>query len=129
VFKGGLLSWGLLVLSVCFNALGAIVIKSKLNEFGPFKLDSITSIAEVLFYFLRSPLVIGSTILFFSSPFLFAAALSRLPITLAYPVQIALNFLLVLSVAVFWMNEKLSVLQAIGVLLILVGILMINKTT
>lgn len=127
MLKNWFLSWGMLVVSVVFNALGASVIKWKLNEVGKIEFHSFQKLIEYALIFLRSPVVVISVLLFFASPFLFAVALSRLPLTMAYPVQIGLNFLLVLAVSVLFLNEKVSVVQWVGIGLIMCGVIILNK--
>ena len=127
MIKDWLLSWGTLLLSVCFNALGAIVIKSKMNEVGKIELQSFRKILEYCLVFLKSPMVVISIILFFSAPFLFAVALSRLPISIAYPVQVGLNFLLVLVLSFFFLSESMTVIKLVGIFLIMVGVIILNK--
>lgn len=127
VIKDWLLSWGMLLASVCFNALGAIVIKSKMNEVGKIELQSFRETLDYGLVFLKSPVVVISLILFFSAPFLFAVALSRLPLSIAYPVQVGLNFLLVLLLSFFFLSESMTAVKLGGIFLIMVGVIMLNK--
>ncbi len=127
VTKNWILSWGMLLLSVCFNAIGAIVIKAKMNEVGQIELHSLRKIFTYGLALLKSPIVVISLILFFSAPFIFAVALSRLPISLAYPVQVGLNFLLVLILSVFFLSESITVIKLAGIFLITVGVIILNK--
>jgi len=71
--------------------------------------------------------VVISIILFFSAPFLFAVALSRLPISIAYPVQVGLNFLLVLVLSYFFLSESMTAIKLVSIFLIMVGVIMLNK--
>ena len=127
MIKDWFLGWGLLVISVCFNALGAIVIKWKLNEIGKIEFESFRKIMDYGLIFLKSPLVVISVILFFASPFLFGVALSRLPLLIAYPVQIGLNFLLVLLFSVFFLSESITPVKLAGILFIMVGVIMLQR--
>ncbi len=121
------MSWGLLVISVCFNALGAIVIKWKLNEIGKIELESFRKVMDYGMIFLKSPLVVISIFLFFSSPFLFGVALSRLPMLIAYPVQIGLNFLLVLLFSIFFLSESITPVKLAGIFFIMIGVIMLQR--
>ena len=127
MIKEWFLGWGLLVISVCCNALGAIVIKWKLNEIGKIEFESFRKIMDYGLIFLKSPLVVISVILFFASPFLFGVALSRLPLLIAYPVQIGLNFLLVLLFSVFFLSESITPVKLAGILFIMVGVIMLQR--
>jgi len=122
------LSWGMLIVSVLFNALGVFIIKLKLNEYGAIPTETLKSILIAFWTLAKSPLVVFGLVLFFLSPFLFTIALSRMEITIAYPVQIALNFLILILLAVLFLNEQLTFQKSFGMLLIFVGIYFLNKT-
>ena len=122
------LTWGLLVISVIFNVIGVFVIKLKLNEFGAVKVDSLKSIVGYFFVLLKSPLVVVGVFLFFLSPFLFAVALSRMEISVAYPVQVALNFIFLIFLAFFVLGEQMTVYKIVGIVLTIIAVYFLNKT-
>ena len=122
------LTWGLLVISVIFNVVGVFVIKLKLNEFGAVKVDSLKSIVGYFFVLLKSPLVVTGVFLFFLSPFLFAVALSRMEISVAYPVQVALNFIFLIFLAFFVLGEQMTVYKIVGIVLTIIAVYFLNKT-
>ncbi|MFH1360505.1 MAG: EamA family transporter [Candidatus Omnitrophota bacterium] len=121
------LTWGMLILSVLCNAGGVFIIKWRLNEMGAIKCDSLRSVFAYFLLFIRSPLVILGLVLFFAAPFLFAIALSRMDITVAYPAQVGLNFLILIILAVFVLGEQMTSLKFIGIILVVLGIYFLNK--
>ena len=123
-----LFSWGMLVVSVFFNVYGIFVIKMRFNEQGPIQLDSVRSVVHYFFILMKSPLVVSGLVLFFVAPFLFAVALSRMQISVAYPAQIGLNFLFLIILAMLFLGEHLTVPKAVGIILIFAGIYFLNKT-
>jgi multidrug transporter EmrE-like cation transporter len=127
--KEMILSWGMLTLSVIFNAFGVFVIKLKLNELGPIKVDSIRGTIDYFFLLLKSPLVVVGVVLFFLAPFLFAIALSRMEIAVAYPVQIGLNFIILLLLALFVLGEQLTIYKSVAITLVLIGTIMLSRTS
>jgi len=127
VIKEQFLSWGMLMLSVLFNVYGVFVIKLKLNELGEIKMDSLRTVFSYFIVLLKSPLVISGVFLFFIAPFLFAIALSRMEITIAYPAQIGLNFIILIILALLFLGEQFDLYKGVGILLILAGILVLNK--
>lgn len=120
------LSWGMLILSVLFNALGVFVIKWRMNQVGAFQYESFLSTLSYFFLLIKPPIVFFSIVLFFIAPFLFAIALSHMEITIAYPVQISLNFLILLLLAVIFLGEKLTLMKGLGIFLILIGIIILT---
>lgn len=121
------LSWGMLILSVFFNAYGVFVIKLRLNEMGPFKWETFRAALGYFIFLLKSPLVVSGILLFFLAPFLFAIALSRMEIVVAYPAQIGLNFLILILLALIFLGEQLTFYKVAGIVLIFAGIYLLNK--
>jgi len=124
--KEWFLSWGLLILSVIFNALGVFIIKLRLNELGAVKVDMLRSVFSYFFVMIKSPLVIVGLILFFFAPFLFAIALSRMEIVVAYPAQIGLNFIILVILAILFLGEQITILKVIGTGFILIGVCLLQ---
>ena len=121
------LGWGMLTLSVVFNAFGVFVIKLKLNEMGPIGVADWKATIGYFFLLLKSPLIVLGVIVFFLSPFLFTIALSRMEMTIAYPVQIGMNFFLLILLSVLFLGEQLTLYKFLGIFLICAGIYLLNK--
>ena len=121
------LGWGMLVLSVLFNVYGVFAVKMKLNELGPIKFDSFGGLMNYFSLAIRSGAVIAGVILFFAAPFLFAVALSRMEITVAYPVQIILSLIILSLLAVLFMGEHLTVNKIIVMILAVLCVYLLRK--
>jgi multidrug transporter EmrE-like cation transporter len=121
-------SWGMLIFSVAFNVIGVFVIKQKINELGIVRVESIKAVMSYFGMMMKSPAVLIAAVLFFSAPFFFVVALSRLDIVVAYPVQLGLNFILVILLATFFLGEAITLWKVLGMAFILIGICLINKT-
>ena len=121
-----MLSWGMLFLSVFCNAFSVFIIKKKLNHFGPIELSSIHPILNFMGEVSKSPFGIASIALFILAPFFFAIALSRLDLSVAYPVQIGLNFLLLVFMGVFFLGEAMSAYRWIGIFLAFASICLLQ---
>jgi len=121
------LSWGMLIVSVFCNAFGIFAIKLKLNELGEIELISFKAVWIYLIMLLRSKLVVGGVILFMIAPFLFAVALSRMEITVAYPVLVVLNFVLLFLLAVFFLGESVTLNKTVAVIFAFLSIYFLNK--
>ena len=121
------LSWGMMILSVLFNVFGIFVIKTKLNECGPIQIDSFKKILEYFLLLIKSPLVVFGAVLFFAAPFLFTVALSRMPLSVAYPAQLGLNFLILILLGLIFLGESLTIYKVIGMALVLAGIYFLSK--
>lgn len=124
-----ILSWGVLILSIFFNVYGVFVIKLKINKLGPIPLDTVSMGLNYFFVLLKSPLVVSGVILFFIAPFLFAVALSRMEIAVAYPAQVGLNFLFLILLAVIFLGEEFTFYKILGIIFVLVGVYLLHKAS
>ena len=120
--------WGMLILSVILNAAGAFLVKFKINELETFGAISVRAFKVFFWSLLKSPVAVIGAAFLFVAPFPFAVALSRLDISIAYPVQVALNFLLVLLLALMFLGETLSVNKTVSIFLIIVSIYLMYKS-
>jgi len=121
------LSWGMLILSVLFNAYGVFVIKLRMNEIGEVKLDAVRSFFNYFVLLLRSGLVISGIITFIVAPFFFAIALSRMEISIAYPANVVLNLFFLLFFAVLILGENITLNKGIAVIFALVSVFLLYR--
>jgi multidrug transporter EmrE-like cation transporter len=109
-----LMSWGMLILSVTLNAYSVFLIKRRLNELGEIQLDSIRFIFNYGMEFLKSTGALIGIVFFIVAPFFFAVAVSRMEITVAYPVQLGLNFMMVMLLGLIYLGEGFTLDKGIG---------------
>ncbi len=76
---------------------------------------------------LRSPWFIGGLLFYGINVVLFAKALDRLPVSAAYPVLAACGFVLLAVVSAIVFNERLSLVQYLGMAVTLGGIALIAR--
>ena len=122
-----ILSWGMVLGYVIFNSFGALIIKYKINKMGEVKFSSLRIVINYFIELLRSPLIIGGIISIFISAFVWMIALSRLQISVAYPVAVGLNFLVVVIIALLLLGEQLTFTKVIGILLIFISIFLLSR--
>ena len=113
------LSWGMLVLSVVFNASGVFLIKSQLNALGEIQLSSFQMVFHYIIEFLKSPVTCVGLVMFGLAPFFFAVAISRMEISIAYPAQVGLNFVIIVALGFLFLGEPLTMQKFIGIGLVL----------
>ena len=103
------------------------MIKNRLNALGEIQFSSLRYLFNYGIEFIKSPGAIIGLILFVASPFFLAVAVSRMDMTVAYPVQLSLNFLLVIILSLLYLNEPLSWDKGIGIGLVLISIYFLAK--
>lgn len=98
--------------------MGIFVIKLALNEQGPLPVGSWGAVGDYYLALVAQPRVLAGGALFLAAPFLFAAALTRMEISTAYPVQVGLVFSLLLILAVAFLGERLGPAKIAGLVLV-----------
>lgn len=108
---------------VVLNALGAMLIKKQLQSTGEINWGG-GKLLLVQFYqlFTSTKVVLGFSIIF-ASAIAWMVALSRLELSVAYPIAIALNFILVVAGGIIVFNEPFTMSRGLGLLLVLIGLL------
>jgi multidrug transporter EmrE-like cation transporter len=117
--RESLLSWGMVGTYVVLNSLGALAIKHTLHQTEPPDAASLRAVAGFIVTTLMSPRVLLALLAIGLSACAWILALSRMELSIAYPVAVALNCLIVVSAGFAAYGEALtwSKLAGIGLLL------------
>jgi multidrug transporter EmrE-like cation transporter len=121
------IDWCLVLSYVILNSFGALIIKGKINKIGAANLTNAPGILKYFFIVFTSPAIIISFVLIFFSAAAWIAALSRMDITIAYPVATSLNFLIIVLIAIFILGEPLNFIKGLGILMMLISIFLMTK--
>jgi len=113
---------------VLFNSIGALSVKYAISKTGKIPMDSIGAAISYFLKLLMSPVLDLGIVSIGVSIIMWVMALSSLQISQAYPVAVGLNFLVVLIMALIFLNEKMTFGKAIGVLLILISVFLISRS-
>ena len=113
---------------VLLNSFGAIAIKHGLTRLGAVQLNSFKSMALYFIELFKSPLTIFGFSSIFLSAFVWMTALSRMEISIAYPIAISLNFLIVVIFGLTLYHEPLTVSKVIGLFFVFVSIFFLAKS-
>ncbi len=110
-----------LVFALLANAAANIMIKAGMNGR---PLDPGRP-GELLTAIVTNKLVAGGVILFALNVVCYAYVLSRVPLSLAYPIMTSVGFLIVVGASALLFGESLGALQIGGMVLIIVGVAMV----
>ena len=86
-------------------------------------MDSFASIIEAV----RSPLLVSAGISLAIAILLWFLALSRLDLTVAYPVLVGLHLVFILLAGILFLDEPLTPYKLFGTVLIFMGLLLFYK--
>jgi multidrug transporter EmrE-like cation transporter len=112
--------------SIFCAVLGQLLLKATVM-----KLDGVDfasgSFLPHLIKLLTSPLFYLAMCVYFSSMILYLIALSKLELSLAYP-MVAVNYAIILVCGKLFFNEKVTALRWIGVAFIIAGVVLVSRS-
>lgn len=118
------MTYAFVLATVGLGLYGQLVLKWQMSMLGPAP-HSLPELAPFLFRALLNPWVLSSVVSAFLGMVTWMAALSRLPLSQAYPF-VSLSFPLILVSSWLAFGEPLTVAKTVGVLLIMVGLIVGN---
>ncbi|MBN2803518.1 MAG: EamA family transporter [Deltaproteobacteria bacterium] len=112
-----------LAVAIVFNGIANILMKQGMSGDG----NQTGSLAGTLRHYLTSwPIIIGLG-LFALNVIAYTQALSKLPLSVAYPIMVSLTGLIVITGSLIIFKESINLLQWIGFALIIVGVILVAK--
>lgn len=117
----------MVLLYVLLNASGALIIKNYLNHAGTVSFDSISAALKSLWKIFTAPQVIGAFAALFGAAIAWIIALSRMDLSVAYPVAVGLNFGVVVGISLFFYGEPVTLQKLIGLSLVFMSIVVLAK--
>ncbi len=120
--KDTLLSWFLLIIATLLDSYTLYIVKWRANSYGKFEFSDLLSMANYFTGFLNNIYVVCGVISFVVGIVLGYIAVTRLEITVAYPVSVGLHIVLAVLFGGFFLHESLSYQKSIGIGLVLLGI-------
>lgn len=123
--KHFILTWGLIIFAALLDVLAIIIIKLRLNLIGPIKFDGIYNSFVYCIKIISTPATFLAAVAVTLSPIFYAFALSRINLSIAYPILIGLSAIFLLIFSYIILNETLTLKNTIGLIFILIGIFII----
>jgi len=112
----------LLILAIFFNALANILVK-----IGMIRIGKMEGWGQMLSKVAVQPAFILGVISFALALLAYSAVLTRLNLSVAYPIMISMGLVLVVFASYFLLNESIRFIQLVGFLLIIAGIWMVAR--
>lgn len=110
-----------LLVSLVFNALANIAIKFGMRNYtGGMNLGFVS-------YVVKNPTVILGIFLFGFAFVGYSFVLSKLQLSIAYPIMTGIGFLLVSVFSLLLFNESLNLFKILGIVFIFIGIIFLSR--
>jgi small multidrug resistance pump len=107
-------NWLLIFCAGINSTIGNILLKK--SQSAP---DFISNIFSIYFF--------GGCFFYFLNVLLFAYALQELDVSKAYPVLVGTSFITLTSIGILYLNEDISIINMIGIFVVIVGIILITR--
>lgn len=118
-------TWGLIIIAAIVDVISIIIIKSRLNLLGPVKYTSIIDVVVYCINVIKTPQTFFASVLLVLSPIFYGLALSKINLSLAYPLIVAFSAIFLVITSYFYLGENITFKQILGTILILLGVFII----
>jgi drug/metabolite transporter (DMT)-like permease len=115
-----------ILLSVVGGAVGQILLKKGMTSIGPITLTTQTVLGTI-WRMATNPYVIVGLMIYVSGTFFWLTALSRVPLSYAYPFA-GLSYVLMLIASWAFLHEEITIVRLIGSGVIIVGVLLVARS-
>jgi multidrug transporter EmrE-like cation transporter len=122
------ITWALILTGVGLNAAAQLLLKLStrpLAHFSGFSADTLGGAAVILF---KSLPFWGGMICYGVSVCVWLAALSKAPVSTAYP-MLSLGYVVVAAVSVLWLGESMGFAKVLGIVLICAGVILVSRSS
>ncbi len=117
--------YGIVVLSVTFNAMAQLLLRVAMMGFNTTSPSQ--SLVSRMLALAFSPSLMGGLVLFGFSILAWLVVLSRLPVSIAYPMA-SLGYVVAAVLGVVILREPVHVLQIVGIVVICLGVGLIARS-
>lgn len=116
-----------ILLSVTLSAVAQIVLKTGMSSMPIENAIRRGLFSGVVWQITTSPWIIGGLGLYFIGTMVWLLVLSKVDVSLAYPF-VGLGFILTMLFGYLILGESVSLMRALGTLLVAIGVVMISQT-
>lgn len=120
-------TFALLLVAICLTVTGELLLKTGMNRHGELNVSLSTLVPTAVKLF-TSPWVVGGFVFVFSGALFWLAVLSRWNLSVAYP-MLSISYIIGIAASVFILKEKVGPFQLLGVLVIIVGVFLVSRST
>ncbi|MDH4135342.1 MAG: EamA family transporter [Anaerolineae bacterium] len=120
-------SLSLILLSVIMGVSGQLCLKMGMGQIGLPDVRDLANLFQIAFRVFTTPLIVAGLAFYALGSLFWLAVLSRLDLSLAYP-MLALTYVLVPVTAWLFLGEQVPGVRWLGIGVVIVGVLIISKT-
>ena len=114
--------YSLLAIAVIFNGVANVLMKAGMRN-----APDVSGAGAIIKHYLHSWPVMVGLVLFALNVIAYTQALSKIPLSVAYPIMVSLTGVIVISGSMVLFKEEISWIQWLGFALIIGGVICITK--
>ena len=122
-----LITWALILTGVGLNAAAQLLLKVATRPLGHFTVFDFDTLNSSIFILLKSMPFWAGMLCYAASICVWLAALSKAPVSTAYP-MLSLGYVVVAGISAVWMGESLTFSKALGIALICGGVILVSRS-
>lgn len=116
-----------LIAAILMNVVSQVLIKTGMNRMDIPEWTGQTTLANFIQLF-SNPWIFIGLVAIVCSLFAWMAALSRIELTIVYPIATGLGYVLITIAGHYLLGESLSSARLLGIVLIVTGVVLIGRT-
>lgn len=117
----------LVLISVLISVIGQILLKKGMLQVGKFEFAGLANILPQFLKAFSNPWVLAGFLFYFLSSLFWIIALSKVDLSVAYPL-LSCGYILVLLASWLFFKEPVTAIRWLGVLVIMAGVTLISRT-
>jgi drug/metabolite transporter (DMT)-like permease len=118
-------TFGLLLIAMSLTVTGELLLKSGINRLSDDLNLSFSTILPTAWKLFTNLFIVGGFAFVFGGALFWLAVLSRWDLSLAYPL-LSISYIIGIALAVLILKEKVTLLQVLGVLVIIMGVTLVS---
>jgi drug/metabolite transporter (DMT)-like permease len=111
---------------VFFTVYGQVILKWRIDKYGALPDGLVQKFATLAKLIFLDPFILSGFASAFIASFFWMSAISKLPLSYAYPFMSS-AFLLVVLLSVFFFGETLNIWKIVGTLLVVLGLILLSR--
>jgi len=120
------IAFSLVLTGVLLNAAAQLLLKAGTNAIGHFDF-SLSNLIPISFKVAGQPAIIAGLACYAVSVVVWIMALSRVPVSIAYP-MLSIGYVINALIAHYWFGEILVMQKALGIGFILIGVILVANS-
>ena len=120
------LSFALILTGVLLNAVAQLLLKAGTNAVGHFEFST-TNLVPIGTRLALEPHILGGLTCYVISVVVWIMALSRVEVSIAYP-MLSIGYVLNALAAWYWFGEALTTMRMTGIVVIIVGVYLVARS-